>query len=289
MPRSLSESQIQHYDQTGLLAPVPVLSPDELLSLRGHYEQLAFHLDGIHTPMDAPHPHLYFPWAYELVCHPKVLDTVEDVIGPDVAVLGMTLFCKPPYSSGHVAWHQDGYRWGTETTKAVSVWLALTESTVENGCMHVQLGTHRQKHSHTLSTSQSNMLYGGLEVEEPIDPDHMTPVELAPGEISLHHYMLMHGSFANTSASPRLGIAIRYIAPPTWTSTDILQPLVLARGTQLGKLDLRWLKSPPQGSFETNFPQFLKFVQDHQRGHQHFPHHLHGSVEDHANSRCSMR
>jgi ectoine hydroxylase-related dioxygenase (phytanoyl-CoA dioxygenase family) len=162
--------------------------------------------------------------------HPRVLDAVEDVIGPDILVYGSGLFWKPPRDPAYVSWHQDGYN-SKLSDKFVSAWLALTDSSPDNGCMRVVRGSHHEgivSHERT-SVSPDNIGTGGLEIARHVEESEATDVTLAPGEMSLHHVAIVHGSNPNTSDRPRIGYAVRYVPPSTQQELDHI-PVILARG-----------------------------------------------------------
>ena len=59
-------------------------------------------------------PHLVYAWAQELIRHPKILDAVEDVIGPDILAWEPVFFTKEPQTEDYISWHQDITYWGLE-------------------------------------------------------------------------------------------------------------------------------------------------------------------------------
>ena len=153
--------------------------------------------------------------AYDIVRHPKVLDAVEAIIGPDILVWGGTFFFKPPRSGGFVSWHQDMTYWGIENSdRLVSAWLALDTVDKANGCMRFFPGSHRQGIlNHEDTWSEENILTRGQSVAMDDDAPEIVDVELAAGEISLHHGHLLHASSPNHSDRWRLGFAINYVSP----------------------------------------------------------------------------
>jgi ectoine hydroxylase-related dioxygenase (phytanoyl-CoA dioxygenase family) len=95
----------------------------------------------------------------------------------------------------------------------LTAWLALTASTPETGCLRVLPGSHKAAVPHEVRNAPSSMLPLGEEVSLEIDMQNALPCPLRPGEMSLHHMMLIHGSAANASSTERrIGFAIRYIA-----------------------------------------------------------------------------
>jgi ectoine hydroxylase-related dioxygenase (phytanoyl-CoA dioxygenase family) len=117
------------------------------------------------------------------------------------------------------------------TASLVSAWVALTDSAADNGCLRVIPGSHqtgRVAHNET-ARSEHNLLTSGMEVAGGVDERTAVDIELRPGEASLHHVDLVHGSRANTSGRPRIGFAIRYVAPDV-TQAGWHHPVLLVRG-----------------------------------------------------------
>jgi non-haem Fe2+, alpha-ketoglutarate-dependent halogenase len=192
--------------------------------------------------------HLHFRWAFELATHPNLLDVVEDVVGPDILVHSTTLFCKQPHDPAFISWHQDAYSWRLDDPRLVTAWVALTESTPENGCMRVLPGTHRERLSHEARPHPDNMLASGLSVAEGVDGSRAVDFVLGPGQMSLHHALLVHGSHGNRSGGKRIGFAIRYVSPSVWQERPH-HAVVLARGHDAyGHYET--LDHPPSGDLE---------------------------------------
>ena len=81
----------------------------------------------------------------ELVRHPKVLDAVESVIGPNILIYHLTSWLKEPHDPAHVSWHQDGTYFGLEPAEQITAWIALTDSTPEMGCIRLLPGQPRDR------------------------------------------------------------------------------------------------------------------------------------------------
>ena len=81
--------------------------------------------------------HLLFPFLADLVRHPRILDAIEDVLGPDILCWNTNFFIKEAETPSFVSWHQDSTYWGLSTPDVATAWVALTPSTGENGAMAV--------------------------------------------------------------------------------------------------------------------------------------------------------
>jgi non-heme Fe2+,alpha-ketoglutarate-dependent halogenase len=212
--KALTETAVQQYRAEGYYAPVRVLSTEEAASLRARLE--AFEADAGPLAGKLRHKsHLLFTWLNELVRHPRILDAVEDLIGPDILCWGSSFFIKEKRNPGFVSWHQDSTYWGLDPADVVTAWVALSDSYAANGAMRVVPGTHRlDQVPHRDTFRPENLLSRGQEVMVEVDERQAVMLELAAGEMSLHHVRLIHGSDPNPSDMRRIGFAIRYI--PTY-------------------------------------------------------------------------
>jgi non-haem Fe2+, alpha-ketoglutarate-dependent halogenase len=230
MPKLLTATQVDAYRRDGCCFPVRALSHSEAAGYRKRLETSEAALGSPLQGNQRHKTHLLFTWADELVHHPRILDAVEDVIGPDILCWNTNLFAKDARSAGFVSWHQDSTYWGLDPDHVITAWVALSRSDVASGCMKVVPGTHDQDQLPHLDTfHKDNLLSRGQEIAVEVDPAKAVDVILQPGEISLHHIKLVHGSDANRSDDRRIGLAIRYI--PTYVrQTKVRDSAVLVRG-----------------------------------------------------------
>ncbi|WP_082190581.1 phytanoyl-CoA dioxygenase family protein [Bradyrhizobium pachyrhizi] len=141
-------------------------------------------------------------------------------------------FDKKPRDPSFVSWHQDGTYWGLSEPSVVTAWIALTPSNRNNGCMRVIPGSHHQGQlPHRDTDDKNNLLSRGQDVEVKVDEADAVDLELRPGQISLHHTMLIHGSKPNFSDTRRLGITIRYVAAHVSQTSGFKDSATLVRGT----------------------------------------------------------
>lgn len=224
----LSAFDVKRYDETGVLFPIQVLDDSEQRHFRSAVDEFEALLGPGADRTLFGECHFSFGWAYDLCTHSKILDAVEQVIGPDILVHSSTLFSKPPGKS-FISWHQDSPYWHLSEPRLVSAWVALGDSTIENGCMRVQPGTHFTLLDHVEVRHGDNMLGTGNTVRTGLDESLAADVVLKAGEMSLHHANLLHGSNPNRSGSNRVGYAIRYVAPEVRQGRGH-QEVVLARG-----------------------------------------------------------
>jgi non-heme Fe2+,alpha-ketoglutarate-dependent halogenase len=222
----LSGAQVASYRERGILHPLPALAPEHAHALAERYLSNAEPITGRSNQK----PHLLYPWLDAVVRDARILDAVESVLGPNLWCWSAQFFAKPAMDAAYVSWHQDATYWGLSSPDVITAWVALTPSTRESGCMQVVPGTHQRQVAHEDRFDDANLLSRGQEVAVKVDPASVVDVELQPGEMSLHHVLLFHGSEPNRSARPRIGFAIRYIPTHVRQLSPIRDSALLVRG-----------------------------------------------------------
>lgn len=230
MPKMLSNAAVEKFQRDGYHFPVPVLSPDEVAHYRARLEQ---HEAKTGEPLQGNlrhKSHLLFTWVDELVHHPKIVDAIEDILGPNLLCWTTNFFIKEAKSPGFVSWHQDAFYWGLDRDDVVTAWVALSPANLESGCMKFMPGSQTQDHiQHADTYHKDNLLSRGQEIAVEVDASKAVDCVLGPGEMSLHHVKLVHGSEPNRSNDRRIGLAIRYI--PTYVrQVKVRDSATLVRG-----------------------------------------------------------
>ncbi len=232
MGKLLNESEIASYRERGIHFPLRAYAPSAMADLQSRLAATRAMLGGRFAGPMNQKPHLLFPWLAEMVRHPRVLDAVEDALGtPDLLCWASAFFAKDAGDGAFVSWHQDATYWGLSSPDVVTAWVALTPSTVESGCMRVVPGSHLRQLEHKDSFQEKNLLTRGQEIAAAVDEADAVDVVLEPGEFSLHHVLIVHGSAANRAALPRIGFAIRYIPTSLRQTSGIRDTATLVRGT----------------------------------------------------------
>jgi ectoine hydroxylase-related dioxygenase (phytanoyl-CoA dioxygenase family) len=188
-----------------------IFSPAEIADIRAYFDDLlARTLAAGGDSYSISTAHLRHGRVYDLLTDTRIVAHVADLLGEDVIAWGSHFFCKMPGDGKRVSWHQDASYWPLTPSKAVTVWLAIDDASVENACMRYIPSSHLLGHlTYTLTENDaSNVLNqtvtGADQLGAPID------VELQAGEISLHSDLLLHGSEANQSTRRRCGLTLRY-------------------------------------------------------------------------------
>jgi hypothetical protein len=212
MPKRLSQEQVEQFEREGYTYPIDVLTIDEVARCRAKLEQFE---NGQGAPLHGPqksNSHLLFDWVHEMVTHTNMLDAVEDLIGPNIMLFYSNAWLKEPGGPGFVSWHQDATYFGLAPAEQVTAWLALSASTPESGCVSVLPGTHKAGQiTHHNEPVDANLLTSGQTVDEAIDQSQAVDMVLEPGQMSVHHTHVLHGSNPNVSTDRRLGFCFFFI------------------------------------------------------------------------------
>jgi len=214
MPKKLTAAQIRAYQENGYVDRIDIFSPEEVDEIAADLaEAEAKYADALDAA-GRNNAHYVLPVLDRITHDPRILDAVEDLIGPNIMVVGTTLFIKEPETKGFVSWHQDARYIGLEPHDWVTGWVALCDVTLENGFMQMIPGSHTAPlRDHIDTFDEDNILTRGQTVPDVNEAD-AAPVEMKAGQLSLHHPRIVHGSGPNLSQRRRLGFAIQcYIAP----------------------------------------------------------------------------
>jgi phytanoyl-CoA hydroxylase len=137
---------------------------------------------------------------------PKILDVVEDLIGPDIKLYTDQVFMKPPFHGSSQAWHQDSGSWPFFLPhNHVTCWIAIDDATIENGCLRYLPGSHALG---LVDRPHVPVLVDQLQGDE-------VAVPRKPGYGVFHHSLLLHSSGPNVSPHRRRGLVLHYIRADT--------------------------------------------------------------------------
>jgi ectoine hydroxylase-related dioxygenase (phytanoyl-CoA dioxygenase family) len=233
----LSAADIARYWEDGYLHPIDIMPPEEATALRADWE--AFERDWL--PADLPLPlntykrinaHCVMPIAHRIAADPRVLDVVEGILGPDILIWSTEFFIKEPGTKARVSMHQDLTYWGFGAVDhLVTAWIALSPATRASGCMEFVRGSHKNPIlPHEDTEDADNLLSRGQEIRVEVAEEDRVPAELQPGQMSLHHGLMIHGSGPNVSADRRIAVAIRFCSPAIAQQVGDKDYAILARG-----------------------------------------------------------
>ena len=213
MPRALTDAQIAQWTETGAVWPVDLLSAAEVADLRARYEAVDATTAGGAMGRFRIKAHLPFPWLWELISRPRLLDAIEDVIGPDIVCWGSSFFAKKAHDPGFISWHQDSTYYGLEPPESVTAWIAFTDATPLSGCMKIIPGSHLGPTvlDHVETDDPDNMLSRGQTIRD-LDDSAAVAMPLRAGQFSIHHNKTIHSSEPNRADWPRIGFAAHFAA-----------------------------------------------------------------------------
>jgi non-haem Fe2+, alpha-ketoglutarate-dependent halogenase len=237
MTATLAPDVVRRYEADGYLFPVRVIDESRVARYRAAYDEYEASLGEQLAAVPArdryiflAETHAFLPWAYELATQAAVLDAVESLLGPDLLIWDSRWFTKRPGDPTYISWHQDGTYWSLDPPKVCTAWIALSRSFTGNGAMQVVPGSHADGQlPHVDTFDAANALARGQEIAVDVDEAHAVTLTLEPGEMSLHHIGVVHGSKPNTSDEPRIGFAVRFIAAEVRQDVDSAIAM-LARG-----------------------------------------------------------
>ena len=222
----LTESQINEYKQNGFVIPDFVMPENILLKIEERHNKLL----KTHPEFKNYCPAVlsYDEGFLDFCKNEIILNFVEQLIGPNFALWNSSFFAKPAINGHATPWHQDGQYWPIRPLATCTVWLAIDDATIENGCLRFIKGSHidQKLKAHNINNDKNLTLNQEL-VKEEYDEKKAVNLILKRGQISLHDVYLVHGSEANNSPKARRAITTRFMP------TSSLFDHKLARDNQL--------------------------------------------------------
>ncbi|MEK9722517.1 MAG: phytanoyl-CoA dioxygenase family protein [Rhodospirillaceae bacterium] len=213
---ALSEDQVAAWRRDGYLFPLPLLSETErqdcLAGLARFEAWLGAPVNASKDLKWRTMPHLVLPWVAKLAHDPRIVDAVEQLIGPDLMVFTSTFFIKETGSPTVSDWHQDSTYYGLEPKEAVTVWVALSNAEVEAGCMDVLPvdGVFEQL-PHAAGVVENSVNRAAQRITVPLDEARAVAMPLQAGQFSMHHGLTAHRSGPNTSNHRRIGLGMNFV------------------------------------------------------------------------------
>lgn len=237
----LTDDQVQSFHRDGYLAGVQILNDDQVEALRTE-------LTGLMDPSQPPHQlfHEYHsnessnpdtilfhalgawrtgPAFHDVLWSPAFLVAASQLLDGAVRFWHDQLFCKPAHHGGVVAWHQDYSYWTrTQPMQHLTCWIALDDSTVDNGCLYYVPGSHNwQLLPITGLAGDMNEIMTVLNDEQK-EAFRPVPIEIKRGQCSFHHPLTVHGSYENRSDRPRRATLINAFREGVRSASD--EPLL---------------------------------------------------------------
>lgn len=225
---ALTPDQLTFWQENGYLAIENVIPPHEVEQLRAALDRLTAHADGLTESTDRfklqafaddgggrlvqqiAEPHELAPEWMALARDPRILNPIEDLLGPNILLYYSMLMMKPARQGFRAPWHQDFAFFVHDRAALVAVQLYLDDSTSENGCIHVAPGSHKLG---LLNHFRDGRFTEIVEGDTSAFDEQEVAVPLKAGGMALWHCLTLHSSPPNTSERPRRAIVFEYKDP----------------------------------------------------------------------------
>lgn len=229
--RKLNAGQIARYNADGFLQPFDIFDATEIGDVRAYFDRLMDDMGeagayGINCYQGR------MAGIWDIATDTRILDLVQDIIGPDIICWASAVLSKRPHDPKQVPWHQDASFWSLSPARTVTVWLAIDDADELNSAMRFIPGSHDKGEIETSDMGADSVFHKGIADAERFGAPFTN--SLKAGQISLHADMLLHGSLANASDRRRCGLTLRYCpASVRITDADWAKGVeaILCRGT----------------------------------------------------------
>ena len=216
-PERLTAAQITSYNANGFVQPFDVFDAAEIADIRAY-------INGLMNDMGEAGAYgincyqARLSGLYDIATDARILDLVQDLMGPDILCWASAILSKRPHDPKAVPWHQDASFWALSPARTVTVWLAIDDADAANSAMQFIPGTHDKGALPVAETKgEGSVFHKGTANADAMGAPFTNT--LKAGQMSLHADMLVHGSQANTSDRRRCGLTLRY-CPPSVAITD---------------------------------------------------------------------
>lgn len=231
MTAVLTPEQIEQFNTEGYVTPVRIMDAAEAGTLRSKLEATEAARGGKLAPTERSKAHMLFKWLDDLIRDPRVLDPIEQLIGPNILCWNTLFWIKEAQSPSFVSWHQDTKYWGLSSDRVITAWLALSPASLDAGCMRVMPRTHiGDVLPHDDQYHQDNLLTRGQQITEGVDDAEAIYMPLQVGEMSLHNYRLAHASGPNNTDDRRIGVSMHFMPTETGQIVGNWDSAALVRG-----------------------------------------------------------
>ena len=214
------------WQENGYLVLEDVFSPSEVESLRHSADRIVARADGLTESTDRfilntfggdngatpvvqqiAEPHELGGEWMALARDPRILDTVELLIGPNIQLYYSMMMMKPARQGSRAPWHQDFAFFVHDRARLVACQVYLDDATLDNGCVRVVPGSHRAGLLNHFDGDDFREVVQG-------DTSEFDAKEIAlpvrAGGVAFWHCMALHSSHANTSDQPRRAVVFEY-------------------------------------------------------------------------------
>lgn len=259
LPRPASPEQVKFYVDNGYLvmpdlvnaAEREELKKDTTFIARGGYPCESLKpLPATMTDADVlanilciHQPHYVSPVMEKYVKHPRICGVLSQITAAhlpfwdgSVKCMQSMLFVKPPGFQGQ-AWHQDEIYIPTRDRSLIGAWIALDDATIENGCLWVIPGSHRDGYLFPQKAHENRDEWDFAPESVGFDESKKVPVEVKAGTMVFFNGYLLHSSYKNRSSIYRRVLVNHYMN--AWS----LLPWNVPAGTSPANADIRTIVS----------------------------------------------
>ena len=231
----LTSEELQFFYDNGCVGPFPICTPEEMLKICQNIEQEVLETPSpIYGFEKCPRDrHLDSRTVYDLLTHPAIKQRLAQILGPDMLIWRSSFFFKPP-GAPETVWHRASvFReyvdhdilepMDADGTFQLTVWIALDEASMENGCVQLIGGSHKEHYDQcfkipgnepeSFGNKKGGLMGYDVQVEFELDPSRVITMECKPGEFFIFDQRTLHGSPPNKSDKRRMGVNFRAIQP----------------------------------------------------------------------------
>jgi ectoine hydroxylase-related dioxygenase (phytanoyl-CoA dioxygenase family) len=233
----LTQAQIDEYNRVGAIVVPDILTHDEVARLRRVTDMFVersravtthtdvFDLEDTHTPAQPrvrriKGPHLHDPAYGALVNHPRIVEVLCDLWGPNVRFDTAKLNLKSAGFGAAVEWHQDWAFYPHTNDDLAAVGVMMDDMELANGPLMIVPGSHKGP---VVFDHHAGGKFCGAMDPGKRDVDYSTAIPLTgrAGSITIHHVRAVHGSAANTSNKDRRLLLFQFRAADAWPLVNV--------------------------------------------------------------------
>ena len=198
----------EEYELNGFIGPLEIMSRDAALNLRNIVMQVEEEKHVMNSDYRCK-SNVLFPWVDSISRHPKLIEYISQIIGPNIHCWDTLFWIKKPGDGKDVSFHQDATYWNFDNKeKAVTVWFAFDDVTEEHGSLEYIKGSHRVfQRKHKDVKTETNLLMRGQTVDVEI-PKQRVKTQVPAGHILIHSPYIIHGSSNNKLSTPRIAMGL---------------------------------------------------------------------------------
>lgn len=215
MPKRLSGAERHSFFETGYCGPLRALSAGEAARYRAELERFERRWPEERHMLDQG-ASLLCPWIDAFTRLPGLLDPMEDLLGPDLLVWGVSLRLKEADGRTFAGWHQDTAYCDIKPIVVIAA-LALSDCGEDAGCLRVIPGSHRGALlPHREHFGTDSLLTREQQIDAPIDESAAVSLPMVAGEAVFFNNAICHSSGPNRSDDRRIVFLIEYVPAHAW-------------------------------------------------------------------------